>query len=486
MSQVLRRVCRLHLRAPTDTLARRAGALVEDALRTASIPDADGGRVYLIRQLIVPAIRPGDSANTLALNLEQRLATLRSSAVHASDPRAAAADVVYFDDEAQMHTLTIAALALACDQAWFWSCLDSSANGAQSRAERLQHAVLHLAATAPGVLSLSRVLQRAVEEEWIDTLLSAVQPRAGPALLRACAPGLRPVSPRSTDRDSDRAVTSAHSAAHSRWLVVLRRWSTTWGINDERSTWLAAMSAIALQPVSATAPELLQKLTHQRLERAQQLTGTEPPLSDFAQPQQERHEPEQQQLHSQHPEQPLVHPVIEPTISPKELNAHTTAPRNTEWFTSAGGLLFVVQALRHLRFDEYGRENPALIEQGLAAEFLRNIAQRTRTPPDDPILTAILGESDESTRASACVNPLDVVEWINAVRRWCRFSARIGLYSLVRRPARVAYTRTHIDLSFALRSVDIRVRRAGLDLDPGWVPWLDRVVLFHYTNERMP
>jgi hypothetical protein len=30
--------------------------------------------------------------------------------------------------------------------------------------------------------------------------------------------------------------------------------------------------------------------------------------------------------------------------------------------------------------------------------------------------------------------------------------------------------------------VDMTVRRAGLDLDPGWVPWLGRVVQFHYLD----
>ena len=35
---------------------------------------------------------------------------------------------------------------------------------------------------------------------------------------------------------------------------------------------------------------------------------------------------------------------------------------------------------------------------------------------------------------------------------------------------------------FDLTRVDIRIRRAGLDIDPGWVPWLARVVLFHYVS----
>jgi hypothetical protein len=34
---------------------------------------------------------------------------------------------------------------------------------------------------------------------------------------------------------------------------------------------------------------------------------------------------------------------------------------------------------------------------------------------------------------------------------------------------------------FRLELVDIRVRRAGLDIDPGWTPWLLRVIHFHYV-----
>ena len=41
---------------------------------------------------------------------------------------------------------------------------------------------------------------------------------------------------------------------------------------------------------------------------------------------------------------------------------------------------------------------------------------------------------------------------------------------------RVAFTDTHVDVLFDLGHADIRVRRAGLDIDPGWVPWLGRVV----------
>ena len=47
-------------------------------------------------------------------------------------------------------------------------------------------------------------------------------------------------------------------------------------------------------------------------------------------------------------------------------------------------------------------------------------------------------------------------------------------------PARLWATETHLDLDLAATDVDLALRLSGLDLDPGWVPWLGRVVTFNY------
>lgn len=72
--------------------------------------------------------------------------------------------------------------------------------------------------------------------------------------------------------------------------------------------------------------------------------------------------------------------------------------------------------------------------------------------------------------------------WWRAADRWCRQYAGLTPRELVRRPGRIAISRTHLDVSFDLRQADIRVRRAGLDLDPGWLPWFGHVVTFHYAE----
>jgi hypothetical protein len=77
--------------------------------------------------------------------------------------------------------------------------------------------------------------------------------------------------------------------------------------------------------------------------------------------------------------------------------------------------------------------------------------------------------------------------WVLAVRRWCWRSAKLTLRPIVQRAGRVWLTRTDLDVTLPLDGADIRIRRIGLDIDPGWLPWLGefgRVVRFHYRDRE--
>ena len=67
----------------------------------------------------------------------------------------------------------------------------------------------------------------------------------------------------------------------------------------------------------------------------------------------------------------------------------------------------------------------------------------------------------------------------NYLRRY----AWIGLKGLMNREGHVAITKTHLDILFDPKTSDNRIRIAGLDIDPGWVTWLGRVVQFHYDYD---
>ena len=60
--------------------------------------------------------------------------------------------------------------------------------------------------------------------------------------------------------------------------------------------------------------------------------------------------------------------------------------------------------------------------------------------------------------------------------------AKISLRNLINRGGRIANSNTHLDVLFDGSQIDIRIRMAGLDIDPGWVPWCARVVQFHYSD----
>ena len=74
--------------------------------------------------------------------------------------------------------------------------------------------------------------------------------------------------------------------------------------------------------------------------------------------------------------------------------------------------------------------------------------------------------------------------WVIALRRRLRIDSGLALGELVRRPGRVSFTSTHLDVTLDLNDADLRVRKAGLDLDPGWLPWFGKVVRFHYVRDH--
>jgi hypothetical protein len=52
--------------------------------------------------------------------------------------------------------------------------------------------------------------------------------------------------------------------------------------------------------------------------------------------------------------------------------------------------------------------------------------------------------------------------------------------SLLLYPGRLYVSATHVDVVLALEDISVPVRAAGLDLDPGWLPDMARIVAFHF------
>jgi hypothetical protein len=214
------------------------------------------------------------------------------------------------------------------------------------------------------------------------------------------------------------------------------------------------------------------------------------------------------------PPQPRVSPIS--TLDDR-IQARNAAARPVDDFTqpfvaastSFGGLLFLVRVLEQLGFSAFLAEHPALLESAFPERLLCAIGQRVGMPQGDPVGLAVRAQAGAGADAVAgfavdaapfelpaavravftspavrtsIETPADA--WLAAVRRWCRRYPRVGLRTVIRRRATVHVTRTHIDANFALSDLDVRVRRWALDVDPGWVPWLGRVVTFTYGSNH--
>jgi hypothetical protein len=145
-----------------------------------------------------------------------------------------------------------------------------------------------------------------------------------------------------------------------------------------------------------------------------------------------------------------------------------------------GGLLFLLPVLERLGFPTLLEQHPELLEARLPERVLASIARRLGASPEDAMLAVLEGGDSPGAREDADVRHL-LLGWRVACRGWCR-RAGLGLRELVCRPGRLLATPTHLDALFDMEHLDIRVRRLGLDVDPGWVPWLGRVVRFHYLR----
>lgn len=164
----------------------------------------------------------------------------------------------------------------------------------------------------------------------------------------------------------------------------------------------------------------------------------------------------------------------------------------------------LIRVLNALGFDGWLAQQPEAERTLLVARAFEIFAEAGGVPADDPqrALFAFDGAQRAHVDAGACTwqsfgwpawlgwrAPQAAMNgrrslrwWCAAVRRALRRSTGLTLADVVCRDSHVAITGTYIDVIFALDAVDLRLRRHGLDADPGWVPWLGRIVAFHFVD----
>lgn len=537
-------VRQLRVRAPDGVLARRARMLLEDALRTASLP-GDGGAVVLVRRLCLPAFGSASTPQSLALALEEGCRSLQIVTVSeaSSEDELAAAVAVRFRDPLHVRQdLGLRLLRGAPATAWCWPLAVPGYHARLGVGEALRVVAMSLVDLPEAEVAVPLWLDAIVAQGGIARLAASLGEDDADALLAVLPAASRPsaaagvrLSPGSVNAADD--VRGEHAPDAGAMLPAAWRRAMVWAQHalapaDARLRLLEAcvhlhmLSARAggAEPPTPREDARWQPAEPRRAageEHGQGGQGTAAPagrdgglgtvnddrgasLSPGASRAARRGATAPGAATSRRALAGSADPVAaepagahaEPAALPGRLRPVVAGAGMAPERTTAAGLLFLLPVLASLGLPEWLEENPAWRDAVLPARILACALRRLRVPEDDPawLLAMAAADRPEPMPAGDCWSALvtaglqprpqrTVAEiWLGGCRRWLRKSARIGVADLVLRPGHMAITATHADVWMAIEQTDLRVRRAGIDLDPGWVPWLGRVVHFHYGD----
>ena len=170
-------------------------------------------------------------------------------------------------------------------------------------------------------------------------------------------------------------------------------------------------------------------------------------------------------------------------------------PATGEWPTRWGGLLFLLATA-----DQAGIPREVLADDAFADRLLSWVlfhlgtllvpAGQAGVP--DPAMFALAGLLPADRPAAPAPTGAQRSRLGEHARRWAHATATrlrpggaddpfAAVARVAARDGIVAAAPGWCEIHLPLASVDIDVRRAGLDVDPGWVPWLGSVVMFRYA-----
>ncbi|MEW5755362.1 MAG: hypothetical protein AB1810_03585 [Pseudomonadota bacterium] len=172
---------------------------------------------------------------------------------------------------------------------------------------------------------------------------------------------------------------------------------------------------------------------------------------------------------------------VPPQRPPQAVHSINTSrdPAFERFHTQQGGLLYLLNLLNRPEVRVLLEDFWEHLPNGWG--WLYRLGQELQLDETDPLVAYIAVQLGfDHPEQLAELPPLPAREQLLALAQ--RWYGRAGLWTpgLLRLDARVQADPSHVDLYAPLSAVQLPVRLAGLDINPGWLPWLGRVVNFHY------
>jgi len=478
-----RHVRRLRMRVPDGSWRLRVENLLEEALRLTTLPGEDEGRVYFFRQLRLPGLDPRDSPMQWIVRCSQHLLALSHTSEYGCTATARNSPAIYFHHQNEPRRRLLARmLAGENPQEWYWP-LATGVAGELPPELRLEQVLEQWRVQPAAWAGVARELIPALDARMAQSLVEKLRPAAASRWLAAlrCAGG-----------ELRGGVAPPLLRTHARLLVSAVR--APLAECDPRLLFFAVLAVLDAAPAAPQEASLLALATGV----LRQSSAPAIPMRDV-----------RGRLHRATSWN--VPRAVEAEITPPDANRELAGTASGSAAFAAGpdavvehrtrfaGLYFLLHALRHAGIAEALEQNPQLVHSHFVSRVLLRLAVYAGVGDDDPILWPLLEDLPERPTESddAVVMPANLPRlqrlrpraqlterlWSVAVRRWCRRQVRMPMSEIVGRPGRIFTSATNIEITMPMATVDLSIRRAGLDLDPGYVPWFGRVLHFHYHVE---
>ena len=518
-----RHVRRSYLRIGEPTSRHRISYALEEALRLVNLPGEDEGRVYCFRRVSLAGISGNAVRGVWMERVQKALGAWSARAVHGTDPSAGTADAIYFNNQEEALEMllrdALRARSSKTQPQWFSAPL----LGLPSVATSSQHLVAILECLRPPSIpppATAAILFAALGDTGPGTLLSAIPPDTVRAWVR--------------EMEGEKIAGEDAAALHlpEKLKTSLLQTVSQFGWRDCATVWLAAHAILTIAPnVWSTRMLVKRARATLRLLETTQRRELEDHSDRFNRGGSTRKfvlddDSEGRAQHTlasgtalsapsvQHDPNLLIMRAPElqrasPTVSPAQGDFVPKPPLLGEP-TLAAGLPFLLNVLRRLGIAAALEACPALADADLARHIMTRLAAHAGVAHDDAILHCMKPAQEQFSLPTEVLEELPTRQqtwpaifvsrferpinseyflcvWVLAVKSWCWRMGRIAVREVVSRAGRVWLTRADLDVTLPFSQVDIRIRRIGLDIDPGWLPWFGaygRVVRFHYRDRE--
>lgn len=461
-----------------DAPRRRLASRIEEALRLAVLPGESEGRAYYFQRVRVTGLPPdGDRHRWLTL-FQRALQQDAATAVHGAHPRADEAPAVFFRSRQEaLEILLRRVLERRTVREWFWPMVLRGTEASAASADT---------PTLPfGIRAVSAIMEalRSTAAEWVAVAAALFgAPRLDTVrLLQAIPEAVAQMWVQEMDGGGP-LPPPAKSIIPAPAQRAIGETLRAFGIESPRALWFAAMAVLHAAPAEMAAGTLL---AHARLV----LWNLD--VQQAAEPAGPR----------------LISPSVIPDITEVEVRPDLLAAGKNEWGsqswlqasqlvsgpvppalfqllmegvpTRAAGLFFLLNVLARIGMPEAIASGLAASNPDFLPRLLLRLARHSGVAPDDPIVVWLASLLDKESSVERLER-----QWAVAVRRWCWRTGKITVREIVSRQGTFTVNHTDLDVSLPIDEAEIRIRRVGLDLDPGWLPWFGRVVRFHYPYRR--